>query len=68
MHAFWSYSCTIECNQSQSLTVSLLPHSHFLSAMLQFFTVVALPMYQTFCSVFPNCRPMLDAVKANYGL
>ena len=33
---------------------------------LQFFTIVALPMFQSFCTVFPDCRPMLDAAKENF--
>ncbi|GAX77145.1 hypothetical protein CEUSTIGMA_g4591.t1 [Chlamydomonas eustigma] len=33
-----------------------------------FFTIVAMPQYQSFCSVFPLCNPMLAAVKANYDM
>ena len=38
------------------------------SLCLQFFTIVALPQYQAFCSVFPQCSPMLNAVKENYEM
>ena len=31
-----------------------------------FFTIVAMPMFHSFCSVFPACQPMLRAVKSNY--
>ena len=34
---------------------------------VQFFTVVAMPMYQSFCSVFPGCISLLEAVTANYN-
>ena len=38
------------------------------SLCLQFFTIVALPQYQAFCSVFPGCQPLLAAVKDNYKM
>jgi len=35
-------------------------------AQTGFFDVVAFPMYEPMAKVFPDCKPMLDAVKANY--
>ena len=32
-----------------------------------FFTIVALPMFQSFCTVFPTCQPLLKAVKSNHS-
>ena len=33
-----------------------------------FFSIVALPLYQSFCTYFPGCQPLLKAVKGNYYL
>ena len=33
-----------------------------------FFSIVALPLYQSFSTYFPGCRPLLDAVRGNYRL
>ncbi|GAX75324.1 hypothetical protein CEUSTIGMA_g2769.t1 [Chlamydomonas eustigma] len=35
-------------------------------AQTGFFDVVAFPMYEPMAKVFPDCKPMLDAVKSNY--
>lgn len=33
-----------------------------------FFDIVALPLYQSFCQIFPAASPMLEAVKENYNM
>ena len=33
-----------------------------------FFSIVALPLFQSLCNFFPGCTPMLTAVKDNYSL
>lgn len=31
-----------------------------------FFSIVVLPQLQSFCTVFPACRPMMEQAQANY--
>ena len=33
-----------------------------------FFSIVALPLFQSLCNFFPGCTPMLTSVKDNYSL
>ena len=49
---------------STPLTVPFPP----LPSTLQFFTIVAMPLYQSFVSVFPACADLLTAVRSNYTM
>lgn len=59
-----TYTCTT-CTPHRSLASVLPPSLPSPLPPVQFFNIVALPMYQSMALAFPSCSPMLSALKAN---